>query len=105
MPPTPEAIEAAPGPAWAPTRALGRAVLLIGVLLVLGVVLGRVDERSAAAWARLTGRRSVALVAHGSPAAAVGVLEDRGWRCVPYRSSDDLRTLWHEHVEAAGAAR
>lgn len=68
-------------------------------------VLGRVDERSARTWARLAGRRSVALVAHGSPAAAVGVLRDRGWRCVPYRSSDDLRALWHEHVEAAGAAR
>jgi uncharacterized protein (DUF58 family) len=68
-------------------------------------VLGRVDERSATAWARLAGRRSVALVAHGSSAAAVGVLEDRGWRCVRYRSSDDLRTLWHEDVEAAGAAR
>lgn len=31
------------GPAWAPTRALGRAVLLTGLLLVLGVALGRVD--------------------------------------------------------------
>jgi uncharacterized protein (DUF58 family) len=30
-------------PVWAPTRALGRAVLLIGVLLLVGVVLGRVD--------------------------------------------------------------
>lgn len=31
------------GPAWVPTRALGRTVLLIGLLLVLGVALGRVD--------------------------------------------------------------
>jgi uncharacterized protein (DUF58 family) len=31
------------GPAWVPTRALGRSVLLIGLLLVLGVALGRVD--------------------------------------------------------------
>jgi uncharacterized protein (DUF58 family) len=31
------------GPAWVPTRALGRSVLLIGLLLVLGVTLGRVD--------------------------------------------------------------
>jgi uncharacterized protein (DUF58 family) len=31
------------GPAWVPTRALGRAVLLTGLLLVLGVALGRVD--------------------------------------------------------------
>ena len=30
-------------PAWVPTRALGRAVLLTGLLLVLGVALGRVD--------------------------------------------------------------
>src|SRR5918997_2102747 len=32
-----------PGPAWVPTRALGRTVLLTGLLLVLGVALGRVD--------------------------------------------------------------
>lgn len=31
------------GPAWVPTRALGRTVLLIGLLLLLGVALGRVD--------------------------------------------------------------
>src|SRR3712207_8460496 len=31
------------GPAWVPTRALGRTVLLTGLLLVLGVALGRVD--------------------------------------------------------------
>ena len=31
------------GPAWVPTRALGRTVLLIGLLLLLGVTLGRVD--------------------------------------------------------------
>jgi uncharacterized protein (DUF58 family) len=30
-------------PVWVPTRALGRAVLLTGLLLVLGVALGRVD--------------------------------------------------------------
>ncbi|MDG4828616.1 DUF58 domain-containing protein [Solwaraspora sp. WMMD1047] len=30
-------------PTWAPTRALGRAVLITGVLLVAGVLLGRVD--------------------------------------------------------------
>ncbi|MFC3744172.1 DUF58 domain-containing protein [Paractinoplanes deccanensis] len=35
--------DGAPGPAWVPTRALGRAVLLTGLLLVLGVALGRVD--------------------------------------------------------------
>ena len=34
---------AAGGPAWVPTRALGRSVLLTGLLLVLGVALGRVD--------------------------------------------------------------
>jgi uncharacterized protein (DUF58 family) len=28
---------------WAPTRALGRSVLLVGVLVLLGVVLGRLD--------------------------------------------------------------
>jgi uncharacterized protein (DUF58 family) len=31
------------GPAWVPTRALGRTVLLTGLLLVLGVAVGRVD--------------------------------------------------------------
>jgi uncharacterized protein (DUF58 family) len=30
-------------PVWVPTRALGRSVLLTGLLLLLGVVLGRVD--------------------------------------------------------------
>ncbi|SDY73523.1 Uncharacterized conserved protein, DUF58 family, contains vWF domain [Micromonospora pattaloongensis] len=30
-------------PEWAPTRALGRAVLLTGLLLIAGVLLGRVD--------------------------------------------------------------
>jgi uncharacterized protein (DUF58 family) len=33
----------AEGPDWAPTRALGRAVLLTGLLTVVGVLLGRVD--------------------------------------------------------------
>ena len=42
-PPYAEPAETWSGPAWVPTRALGRAVLLIGVLLVAGVVLGRVD--------------------------------------------------------------
>ncbi|MFI7575227.1 DUF58 domain-containing protein [Micromonospora sp. NPDC049497] len=32
-----------PAAGWAPTRALGRAVLLTGLLLVAGVLLGRVD--------------------------------------------------------------
>ena len=32
-----------PGPAWVTTRALGRTVLLTGLLLVLGVAFGRVD--------------------------------------------------------------
>jgi uncharacterized protein (DUF58 family) len=32
-----------PAPQWAPTRALGRAVLLTGLLLVAGVLFGRVD--------------------------------------------------------------
>ncbi|GIF53117.1 uncharacterized protein (DUF58 family) [Asanoa ferruginea] len=44
-------VEAAPAPAeaasdepqWVPTRALGRAVLLTGLLLIAGVLLGRVD--------------------------------------------------------------
>jgi len=35
--------EAWSGPAWVPTRALGRAVLLTGLFLLLGVALGRVD--------------------------------------------------------------
>jgi uncharacterized protein (DUF58 family) len=39
-PPEPEPVA---GPAWVPTRALGRSVLLTGLLLLLGVALGRVD--------------------------------------------------------------
>jgi uncharacterized protein (DUF58 family) len=39
----PVADEAWTAPAWVPTRALGRTVLLTGLLLVLGVALGRVD--------------------------------------------------------------
>jgi uncharacterized protein (DUF58 family) len=44
VPAPPAADAAAEGPPqWAPTRALGRAVLLAGVLLIGAVVLGRVD--------------------------------------------------------------
>src|SRR3954470_642303 len=43
VPPGVEPGEAGSGPAWVPTRALGRSVLLTGLLLVLGVALGRVD--------------------------------------------------------------
>jgi uncharacterized protein (DUF58 family) len=39
----PSAEESWSAPAWVPTRALGRTVLLTGLLLVLGVALGRVD--------------------------------------------------------------
>lgn len=39
----PHAAEPEPAAGWAPTRALGRAVLLAGLLLVAGVLLGRVD--------------------------------------------------------------
>ncbi|MBM7492534.1 uncharacterized protein (DUF58 family) [Micromonospora luteifusca] len=39
----PRATEPEPAAGWAPTRALGRAVLLAGLLLVAGVLLGRVD--------------------------------------------------------------
>ena len=42
-PAAPEAGDGWAGPAWVPTRALGRSVLLTGLLLVLGVALGRVD--------------------------------------------------------------
>jgi uncharacterized protein (DUF58 family) len=41
MPEPPDQADAAP--AWAPTRALGRAVLLCGLLLIAGALLGRVD--------------------------------------------------------------
>ena len=34
---------ATPAESWAPTRALGRAVLLTGLLILLGVLLGRLD--------------------------------------------------------------
>ncbi|GAA0533473.1 DUF58 domain-containing protein [Paractinoplanes ferrugineus] len=43
VPPLPPEPEQFAGPAWVPTRALGRAVLLTGLLLLLGVALGRVD--------------------------------------------------------------
>jgi len=42
-PPGSAADEGWAAPAWVPTRALGRTVLLTGLLLVLGVALGRVD--------------------------------------------------------------
>ncbi|WP_433316036.1 DUF58 domain-containing protein [Micromonospora sp. CA-269861] len=42
-PTVPRATEAEPAAGWAPTPALGRAVLLAGLLLVAGVLLGRVD--------------------------------------------------------------
>ncbi|HEX9999927.1 MAG TPA: DUF58 domain-containing protein [Actinoplanes sp.] len=41
--PPAEAADETAGPAWVPTRALGRSVLLTGLLLLLGVALGRVD--------------------------------------------------------------
>lgn len=41
--PEPYGAEAEPASDWAPTRALGRAVLLTGLLLIAGVLLGRVD--------------------------------------------------------------
>jgi uncharacterized protein (DUF58 family) len=41
--PAPGTAETQSGPVWAPTRALGRSVLLTGLLLLLGVALGRVD--------------------------------------------------------------
>src|SRR3954453_11299530 len=43
VPPAPELPPGVEGPAWVPARALGRTVLLTGLLLVLGVALGRVD--------------------------------------------------------------
>ncbi|MEV4201720.1 DUF58 domain-containing protein, partial [Micromonospora globbae] len=39
----PSVPERPPVAGWTPTRALGRAVLLTGLLLLAGVVLGRVD--------------------------------------------------------------
>ncbi|MEO3742146.1 DUF58 domain-containing protein [Plantactinospora sp. B5E13] len=39
----PVRVEQPAGPDWTPTRALGRAVLLTGLLLVAGALLGRVD--------------------------------------------------------------
>jgi uncharacterized protein (DUF58 family) len=42
-PQVPAADEGWAAPVWVPTRALGRTVLLTGLLLVLGVALGRVD--------------------------------------------------------------
>ena len=43
VPPDAPAGDGWSGPAWVPTRALGRTVLLTGLLLVAGVALGRVD--------------------------------------------------------------
>src|ERR1700754_1198747 len=43
VPPLAEQVLPVDQPAWVPTRALGRSVLLTGLLLVLGVALGRVD--------------------------------------------------------------
>src|ERR1700754_478396 len=43
VPPLAEQVLPVDQPAWVPTRALGRSVLLTGLLLVLGVAFGRVD--------------------------------------------------------------
>jgi hypothetical protein len=43
VPPSDERADTWAPPVWVPTRALGRTVLLVGLLLVLGVALGRVD--------------------------------------------------------------
>ena len=43
VPPATAESEGGSGPAWVPTRALGRSVVLTGLLLLLGVALGRVD--------------------------------------------------------------
>src|SRR4051812_44930253 len=43
VPPAADGLSIGDGPVWVPTRALGRTVLLTGLLLVLGVAFGRVD--------------------------------------------------------------
>ncbi|GGQ65547.1 DUF58 domain-containing protein [Couchioplanes azureus] len=85
VPPSEDAAGAvwAPPPVWVPTRALGRAVLLTGLLLVLGVALGRVDL--------------VLLAAPFAIGAAVGL------RRMP-RSAPELRIdADEEHIVEGGA--
>src|SRR3954468_5157559 len=43
VPPAADGLSIGDGPVWVPTRALGRTVVLTGLLLVLGVAFGRVD--------------------------------------------------------------
>ena len=60
-------------PAWVPTRALGRAVLLTGLLLMLGVLLGRVDLVRAGGAVRASAPRSALRRRPGRrPRSAVG---------------------------------
>jgi uncharacterized protein (DUF58 family) len=86
VPPT-APVDAGSGPAWVPTRALGRSVLLTGLLLVLGVALGRVDL--------------VLLAAPFAIGAAIGLR--RMPRSAPELTidADDEHTVEGGHVDAA----
>jgi uncharacterized protein (DUF58 family) len=62
--------------AWAPTRALGRAVLLTGVLVLLGVVLGRFDLVALAAPFALGTAWAVRRLPTLGPRVAVALVQD-----------------------------
>ncbi|MEH3033841.1 MAG: DUF58 domain-containing protein [Aeromicrobium erythreum] len=62
------------------------------------VVLGRLDVARARAWAETLAHAEtvLAFVAAGSRTEALDVLSAARWRCVEYRSSDDLAERWNE---------
>jgi uncharacterized protein (DUF58 family) len=82
-PAVPAAEEGWAAPAWVPTRALGRTVLLTGLLLVLGVALGRVDL--------------VLLAAPFAIGAAIGL------RRMPHSAPELSITAAEEHIVEGGA--
>jgi uncharacterized protein (DUF58 family) len=62
------------------------------------VVLGRLNAARAHHWAELlsTSRSVLALVAAGTSAEALDILDGARWRVVTYHPHDDLGTLWTE---------
>ncbi|MGZ5413652.1 MAG: DUF58 domain-containing protein [Aeromicrobium sp.] len=57
-------------------------------------ILGRLDEKRAAAWSRLNSSTGLALVAAGTPPTALEVLAGAGWKVRTYKAGDDVADLW-----------
>lgn len=59
-------------------------------------VLGRVDEDTALAWSRLNTTTGLVLLAIGSSAGAIDLLNAAGWKSRTYHPREDLAELWLE---------